>query len=278
MPSPAPRPVVDPALLNSAGTGARWTNLGFWRDARSYEDAATELARRVGRAAGLGPNDVVLDVACGYGDSLALWVREFGVKRAIGIEPDPAVVLAAQERVTGWKLRDRITLRRGEAETLDVARDFPGVTAVVCVDAAYHFDTRAAWLKRVAGGVAPGTRLGMADLLIPYRERGSRSVTAVARRAGIPFANLWSAQDVEPVLADAGWSLERLVRCGGDVLGGFSLFAFRSAVRWAMHPHTGGWRALATGVGIAGAGRGGRMDYAILSGTRRRLPEKDQPR
>ena len=97
MPSSTPRPVVDPALLNSVGSGARWTNLGFWREARTYEEAATELARRVGRAAGLGPNDVVLDVACGYGDSLALWGRAFGVKRAIRIEPDPPVVLAAPE-------------------------------------------------------------------------------------------------------------------------------------------------------------------------------------
>lgn len=269
MPSSAPRPVVDPTLLNTAGGGAQWTNLGFWRDVRTYEEAATELARRVGRAAGLGPGDVVLDIACGHGDSLALWVREFGVQRAIGLEPDPAVVLATQQRVNAWGLRDRITLRRGEAETLEVARDFPGVTAVVCVDAAYHFDTRAQWLKRVAAGVAAGTRLGMADLLIPYRERGSRSVTALAHRAGIPHANLWSAQEVEPVLADAGWSLERLVRCGADVLGGFSRFAFRSSLRWVMRPQSGGWRALATGVGIAGAGRGGRLDYAIISGKRR---------
>lgn len=274
--SSTPRPVIDPELLNAAGGAAQWTNLGFWREAHTYEAAATELARRVGRAAGLRAGDVVLDVACGHGDSLALWVREFGVKRAIGIEPDPAIVLAMQERVNAWGLRDRITVRRGEAESLEIGRDFPGVTAVVCVDAAYHFDTRAAWLKRVAAGVAPGTRLGLSDLLVPYRDRGSRSVTVVANRAGIPHANLWSAQDVEPVLAEQGWNLERLVRCGGDVLGGFSRFALRSSLRWALRPRSGGWRALATGVGIVGAGRGGRMDYAIISATKRPPAIKDR--
>jgi microcystin synthetase protein McyJ len=261
--------VVDATLLNSPRTGAQWTNLGFWRDARTYEEAATGLARRTGQAARLGPGDVVLDIACGHGDSLALWVKEFGVRRAIGIEPDPATVLRTQERVNAWGLRDRITLRRGEAETLEVARDFPGVTAVVCVDAAYHFDTRAKWLKRLGTGVASGTRLGLADLLVPYRERASRGVAEIARRAEIPADNLWSAQDVEPVLAEAGWVLDRLVRCGSDVLGGFSRFAFRSALRWAMRPQSGGWRALATGVGIAGAGRGGRLDYTIISATKR---------
>jgi len=269
MTSPAPRPVVDPALLNTAGSGAQWTNLGFWRDARTYEAAATELARRTGQAARLGPNDVVLDIACGHGDSLALWVKEFGVKRAIGVEPDPTLVLATQERVSAWNLRDRITLRRGNAESLEIARDFPGVTAVVCVDAAYHFDTRAKWLKRLGAGVASGTRLGLADLLVPYRERASRGVAEIARRAEIPTDNLWSAQDVEPVLAEAGWVLDRLVRCGSEVLGGFSWFALRSTLRWATKPGIGGWRALATGVGIAGAGRGGRLDYTIISATKR---------
>lgn len=264
-----PRPVVDATLLNSPGSGAQWTNLGFWREARTYEAAATDLARRAGQAARLGPGDVVLDIACGHGDSLALWVKEFGVKRAIGVEPDPALVLATQERVNAWGLRDRITLRRGEAETLEVARDFPGVTAVVCIDAAYHFDTRAKWLKRLGNGVAPGTRLGLADLLIPYRTRASRGVAEIARRAEIPSDNLWSAQDVEPVLAEAGWVLDRMVRCGADVLGGFSRFAFRSALRWAARPRSGGWRALATGVGIAGAGRGGRLDYTIIAATKR---------
>ncbi|MCE9601776.1 MAG: class I SAM-dependent methyltransferase [Gemmatimonadetes bacterium] len=264
-----PRPVVDATLLNSPDSGAQWTNLGFWRDARTYAEAATDLARRTGQAARLGPGDVVLDIACGHGDSLALWVKEFGVKRAIGVEPDPAIVLATQERVNAWGLRDRITLRRGEAETMEFARDFPGVTAVVCVDAAYLFASRANWLKRLGAGVAPGARLGLADLLVPYRERASRGVAEVARRAAIPTENLWSAQDVEPVLAEAGWVLDRLVRCGPDVLGGFSRFAFRSALRWAMRPQSGGWRALATGVGIAGAGRGGRLDYTIISATKR---------
>ena len=269
MPPSTIRPVVDPSLLNADGGAAQWTNLGFWREALTYGEAATELARRVGRAAGLGPGDVVLDIACGHGDSLALWVNEFGVKRAIGVEPDPALVLATQERANAWGLRDRITLRRGEAETLEIARDFPGVTAVVCVDAAYHFDTRAKWLTRLGAGVAPGTRLGLADLLVPHRQRASRGVAEVARRAAIPADNLWMAQDVEPVLAEAGWVLDRLVRCGPDVLGGFSRFAFRSALRWAMRPRTGGWRALATGVGIAGAGRGGRLDYAIIAAKRK---------
>ena len=265
MPPSTLRPVVDPTLLNTVGGTAQWTNLGYWREARTYEEAASELARRVGRAAALGPGDVVLDIACGHGDSLALWVNEFGVKRAIGVEPDPALVLAAQERANIWGLRDRITLRRGEAETLEIARDFPGVTAVVCVDAAYHFDTRAKWLKRLGAGVAPGTRLGLADLLVPYRHRASRGVASIAKRALIPVDNLWSAQDVEPTLAEGGWVLDRLVRCGDEVLGGFSRFALRSALHWVLRPRTGGWRALATGVGIAGAGRGGRLDYAIIS-------------
>ncbi|MFM8781028.1 MAG: SAM-dependent methyltransferase, partial [Gemmatimonadota bacterium] len=161
-----PRPVVDPALLNATAT-TRWTNLGWWEaDVRDYATAARALATRVGEAAELRAGDVVVDMACGYGDSLAHWVTAFGVARVVGVEPDPAVSAAVRARIAAWGLADRITVITATAETFDLAVHVPDATAIVCVDAAYHFRSRGAWLARIAESAPSGTRIGFSDLAV----------------------------------------------------------------------------------------------------------------
>ena len=264
-----PRPVVEPALLNGAGALTRWANLGFWMDATTYPEAAAELARRVGRAAKLGPGDVVLDLACGHGDSLLMWVREFDVAKVVGIEPDPALVVEVTARIKALGLGDRIILRSEKAEWLVPSQVCPGVTAVVCVDAAYHFETRETWLKALAKDLPAGTRLGFSDLFGSSRARRSKRIRAMLAGAGIPLENLWSPQDAEPVLADAGWNCERLVRCGPQVLGGFARFVRRTALRMLARPGQGGWRALGTAIAISVAARDERLEYGIVTARRR---------
>ena len=277
MTAAAPRPVVDPALLNGAPAATQWANLGYW-PARSYPEAAAGLARRVGRAVGLQADDVVLDVGCGHGDSLMLWVREVGVRRAVGVEPDAAVVAAtnARLRAAGVQgraeaVQGRAEAVQGRAEVVQARAEAPSIlapSAVLCVDAAYHFDTRQSWLTDLARTVPPGTLLGLADLLVTRRALRGTAVRRFAARAGIPEANLWTAHDVEPLLADCGWRIDRMVRCGPEVLGGFARFAARSAARLALAPRRGGWRALGTAATIAALGVGTRVDYAIIAAQR----------
>lgn len=264
-----PRPVVDPALLNGAGALTRWANLGFWKDATTYPEAAAELARRVGKAAKLGPGDVVLDLACGHGDSLLMWVREFNVAKVVGIEPDPALVVEVTARIKALGLGDRIVLRSEKAEWLVPRQVCPDVTAVVCVDAAYHFETRETWLRSLAKDLPSGTRLGFSDLFGSNRARRSKRIRAMLLGAGIPLANLWSPQDAEPVLADAGWHCDRLLRCGPQVFGGFARFARRRLLRLLTRPGQGGWRALATAVALTLAARDERLEYGIVTARRR---------
>lgn len=294
-----PRPVVDPALLNGAGAATRWANLGYWRvsepedaqlaapsgasrAARSYAEAAATLARRVGRAIALGADDVVVDVGCGEGDSVLLWLREFGVRRVVGVEPDAAVVAAANARLRAAGLSSQAEVVQAKAEEVSTSllpltslsspspSPSPSILApcIICLDAAYHFTTRRTWLTDLARAVPPGTRLGLADLLVTRQAMRGTAVRRFAARAGIPEANLWTAHDVEPLLADCGWALDRMVRCGPEVLGGFARFAARSAARLALAPRRGGWRALGTAAAIAALGVGTRLDYAIISARR----------
>lgn len=241
----APRPVVDPTLLNGPGD-TRWTNLGWWTpETTTYADAARTLADRVGRAAALRPGDVVVDVACGHGDSLAHWVHAFGAARVIGVEPDPTLGDALRRRVAAWGLTDRIRVVTASAESFDLAREAPEATAVVCVDAAYHFRPRLAWLRRLATEAPAGTRLGFTDLarLTP---QASARLRRAAGWAGIPAENLWPIGEVVRTLEHAGFADVRLEGCGAPVLDGFRAFARQARGRWLLHPRRGGWQALAT--------------------------------
>jgi len=269
MTAPTPRPLLDPGLLNGPGTLTRWSNLGYWNEPRSYPEAAAELARRVGRAVKLGPEDVVLDIACGFGDSCELWVKEFGVKRVVGVEPDPALVLEATARMKRLGLADRIVFRSDRAEWLIPSRVCPGVTVVMCIDASYFFNTRQSWLKALAADVPSGTRLGLADLCFGFHGRRNDSVLRAIDAAGIPRANCWTPHEIEPVLADNGWRSDKLVRCGPEVLSGFARHALRKLPRLAMNPGRGGWRALKVAAGIARFRGLAGLDYAIVGATRR---------
>ena len=263
-----PRPVVVPTLVNRRTADARvrteWTNLGFWRGVRRYGEAARELARRVGEAAKLTEGDVVLDCACGYGDSIRLWIEQFGVRHVYAVEPDPAITAHIAERVERWGLSDRVTVLTMRAEAVVLAQHAPGITAVVCVDAAYHFDSRSSWLATLSRQLPVDTRIALADLSIA-RLRYSRLVAAIARRTGIPEVNLWALDEIEPQMSEAGFTVDRLVRCGNEVLGGFARYVMLAPWRFLSQPQHGGWRAMTTALGILAARRGERLEYVLIA-------------
>lgn len=215
-----PRPPVDPALLNPTPE-TMWTNLGYWPGATSYVEAARELARRVGQAAQLRPGDVVLDYACGYGDSLKMWVEEFGVARVVGVEPDPLVTSIVARRVAEWGLADRVSVMTARAEDMMPSELVPRANVVVCVDAAYHFTDLRRWLGRVARALPNGGRVGVCGVEFSDGAAGAWLVRGMARIAGIPEENLSPAAGAREVLAAAGAKVRSSDEAGLAVLDGF---------------------------------------------------------
>lgn len=260
-----PRPPLDPALLNAPDRASEWANLGWWSAGARYPDAAAELARRTGSAAQLSAGDAVLDYACGHGDSLRMWIEEFGAARAVGVEPDPAVAAHARARVASWGLSDRITIVTARAEEFAPARDASGTTAVVCVDAAYLFRTRGLWLRLLARGCAPGTRLGFVDLAVPRTSTVTDAELRFARRFGLHAGNLWKADEIEEEFDAAGYASVVSERCSREVLDGFTGFARQEWWRMLSHRTQGGWRALAVAWTLAGARRAGAVDAVLIS-------------
>jgi len=185
-----------------------WCNLGLWTTATSFRAACADLARLLGRAASLGAGDEVLDVGVGYGDQVNLWLDEFGVGRVVAVESSPAVLAAASNALAD---RPAVTVVHADACQLfasALASAPASFDAVLCLDCAYHFKTRASFITSVAPLLRPAGRFAAIDLLptdSPGRwGLGRLAQGLVALAVGIPRGNLYGAAEYAAMLRANG--------------------------------------------------------------------------
>lgn len=205
-------------------------NLGYWRDACDLDAAGAAMADKVAEAAGMGPDDRVLDVGFGYGDQDVRWMTTRAPRSIDGVNLAPAQVDRAMWRVRRAGLADRVHLREGTATALPYADStFDVITALEC---AFHFDTREAFLREAARVLVPGGRLVLADLVEVSTPRswGQRALDEVrARLWQIPRANRVDIDGYRRALERAGFADVALEVVSADVFP-----PLRAAVRDAL--------------------------------------------
>ena len=156
---------------------SRWCNLGLWpasadEAARtSFKEACTSLAAAVGEAASLGAHDEVLDVGVGYAEQTNFWIERFGVRRVVAVEASLTHVEAAHRAQRDGSLggSGAVDVIHGSATALAAAvgSSEPSFDVVLCLDCAYHFSTRAVFLRdHAAPLLRPEGRFAAADLIV----------------------------------------------------------------------------------------------------------------
>lgn len=274
MAAPDPRRFeIDRALLHRGGEARAWANLGDWTHARTYAEACEALAVRVGEAAALGEGDEVLEVASGEGEGLCLWRERFRVSAVTGLEIQPRSVAAARETLASRSLWERARAEVGDA--VDLSRfGASSFDAVLCVDAAYHFEPRSRFLAEAVRTLRPGGRLALSDVVLAREARGlfeRAAVHAAARACAIPRENLVTEARYVAALEREGLEDVRVERLDAAVLEGFAAFIRRQ--RRTYGGEKGGWNKLLVTAWAAGlAHRREWLHYVVVSAIRRRSP------
>ncbi len=155
--------IYDLVATRTISGRGMYLNLGYWKDTRDVDVACEAMVDLVGREAGIGPGDRVLDVGFGFAEQDMHWLEHRRPERIVGINISPSQVELAQRRVAERGLADRIDLRLGDA--VDLPFEGESFEKVLGVECAFHFWTRERFFAEAIRVLAPGGRLTLADLL-----------------------------------------------------------------------------------------------------------------
>jgi SAM-dependent methyltransferase len=144
---------MDPLPLNIKSTTTSWLNLGIWNgNDDEYEVACRRLALRVG---GPGISGRVLDVACGFGESLRLWRSFPAVTHVYGINIAANQVEHCKHLIeTSPTIGPPVEIFKHDAcQRFSFAPSGEYFDHIVCIDSAYHFNRRKDFFRHAAAAL-----------------------------------------------------------------------------------------------------------------------------
>jgi ubiquinone/menaquinone biosynthesis C-methylase UbiE len=208
-------------LLRRYYEDSGFLNWGYWdTESKSQREASEALVDKLlDKIPDKGGR--ILDVACGLGASTRRLMRTYPPHMITGVNFSEVQIAEARKRAAGCTFR-----------CMDAARlDFPDswFDAVICVEAAFHFDTRDAFLREALRVLRPGGSLVLSDVL--FRS----SVASVLAR--IPRANhVASIAGYIGRLAAAGFEQIDVQDVTKACLSGF----YRNILRWPTQERISG--------------------------------------
>ncbi|ROU06229.1 class I SAM-dependent methyltransferase [Lysobacter enzymogenes] len=188
------------AVIEAYYGSSDFYNFGFWSADTGSQSQASEAL--VARLLEFIPPDRrggrILDVACGLGASSRHLLRHFAPRQIVGINVSERQLERARHNAPGCEFR-----------VMDAtALEFPDASFdnILCVEAAFHFDTRAAFLREALRVLKPGGRLVHSDILMAPLPQ------TTSARTHIPNANAMSdPAELERAILAAGFARAEVV-------------------------------------------------------------------
>jgi MPBQ/MSBQ methyltransferase len=185
------RMIFHPPMRRYYAPGEHY-NVGLWLPGvTSQHEASEALVRRmIDALAGTGKTGRVLDVACGLGASAAALRAHYPAGAITGINLSTEQLQRCRDNAPGC------TFLAMDATALSFADET--FDAVLCVEAAFHFDTRVDFLRQAHRVLRPGGRLVLSDILF-------RSTRWVGEWM-VPEENLVSLDEYRAAYGAAGFA------------------------------------------------------------------------
>lgn len=141
--------------------GVGYANYGYWEDGQRSGRAASDalVDRLVARIDGSGGE--VLDVACGHGGTTARLGHHFGSANVSAVNFAWSQIAATRCNAPGG---DYAVMDAAQLAFADRSYD-----VVCCIEAAFHFETREAFVRRAFDALRPGGTLLLADVVTRWR-------------------------------------------------------------------------------------------------------------
>lgn len=138
--------------------GTDFANFGYWTPDTSTQREACELLME--KLLELLPDrsGTLLDVACGKGATTQYLMRSFAPPRITGINISAKQLDSCRANAPGCRF---LKMDAAKAELPDATFD-----SIICVEAAFHFDTREDFLRHALRMLKPGGSLSLSDVLM----------------------------------------------------------------------------------------------------------------
>lgn len=204
-----------------------YLNFGLWEKngelISSYQDAALNLVRHVGKLAGLNRESCVLDVACGNGPQDIDLQRMYYCKRIDALDSTWPHVQSLERRIQNAGLERYVYPHHGTAT--DLQRFEPeSFSHVLSIEGVAHFDTRQMFLNEAFDVLKPGGVIVLADYVLkrkPLSAIEDLICLIVPKLWHMPQANVVTTFEYQQSLERVGFKHIIMESAGDRVIPGY---------------------------------------------------------
>lgn len=224
------------------------------------QQAQEQMLRHCAARVGLQPGMHVVDVGCGHGGTANFLAREYSC-RVLGLTISPTQLELARTLCGGTDGTTKFELADAETYEFRAGR----FDVVWNMESSDHFFDKAAYFRKVAMGLKPGSKLMVAAWTGSMQDQLIDNIARV-----FLFPELWTMAEYVQQIESAGMKVVSCEQLASDVARTWDLAAEQiSESRWLLSILPDQFREFVDGIELMREGyRSGQLTYSVIVATR----------